>query len=156
MNARFGVAIAVVVLAVGLLVMTAVRQTAKPVVTVHELAAEKTARSNVRLGARVADAPITVENGTVRFAVRDIEAGAPVGSEIEIAYLGALPDTLRSGRDVILEGDFDPAAHRFSARVLQTQCPSKYVPPTDTGARTSSDGRKDSTTGYGGAAEGVR
>ena len=133
MNARFGVAVGVVVIAVGALMMTAVQQTAKPVVTVHELIAERVARTNVRLGARVADAPISVEKGTVLFSVRDIIAQENPESQIGIAYQGALPDTLRSGRDVILEGDFDPAARRFLARVLQTQCPSKYVPPTDAG-----------------------
>lgn len=122
-----------VVIAVGALVSTAVQQTAKPVVTVQELIGEKAARTNVRLGARVADAPIAVEKGTVRFSVRDIVAEETAESQIQIAYQGALPDTLRSGRDVILEGDFDPGAHRFTARVLQTQCPSKYVPPSDVG-----------------------
>ena len=130
MNARFAVAVGVVSIAVGMLVYTAVRQTAKPVVTVHELVNEHRTRSNVRLGARVAERPISVEQGTVLFSVHDISKDLPAEKLISIAYVGALPDTLRSGRDVILEGDFDPSIQRFSARVLQTQCPSKYVPPS--------------------------
>ncbi|MFN8388846.1 MAG: cytochrome c maturation protein CcmE [Bdellovibrionota bacterium] len=125
---RFGIAILVVCLTVGLLIYSAVTATAKSVVTVHELMAAGDAKSNIRLGARVADAPIDYDQDTVRklhFVVRDIPE--PHTEELPVVYAGTMPDMLKAGRDVILEGNFD--GHQFIAKNLVTQCPSKYAPP---------------------------
>lgn len=141
MKNRFVVAVVIVVGVLGLLIYSAVNATAKSVVTVHELL-EKGAVGSVRLGARVAEGEITQRSEPTRqvsFYVRDIS-----GTEdrrIKVSYDGFLPDTLKVGRDVILEGTY--SSGEFVAKNLVTQCPSKYVPPTP-GASS-----KNSSAAYG-------
>lgn len=128
MNRRFGFALALVALTVAGLIYSAVTATAKSVVTVAELRALGGQRSDIRLGARVAMGEIrqTPEpTRSVQFSVRDIKA--PEEEKIPVVYEGFMPDTLKVGRDVILEGSFDGTT--FQAKNLVTQCPSKYVPP---------------------------
>ena len=128
MHRRFAIAIVLVILTVGLLIYSAVNATAKAVVTVAELRESGGPRSNIRLGARVADAPIAYGNEAqplLHFVVRDI---TPNGVEpLPAVYDRAMPDNLKAGRDVILEGSFDGTT--FVIKDLVTQCPSKYVPP---------------------------
>ena len=154
MGRRVIVALLVVLSTVSYLVYSAIGITAKRVVTVAELS-QGAERKNVRLGARVADREIeqlVVDIGTeksqgetrgIRFYVRDIVDAKDI---IAIEYHQVMPESLRIGRDVIVEGDFIPkhAAHggdtggdisgeikgTFTANSLVTQCPSKYVPPT--------------------------
>ena len=128
MNRRFILAIVVVVSALSALIYSAVTDTAKSVVTVEELRAESSHRENIRLGARVATGDIlqlTEPERTVKFNVRDITSKDE--TSIPVVYHGVMPDTLKVGRDVILEGNFD--GKEFLAKNLVTQCPSKYVPP---------------------------
>ena len=47
-----------------------------------------------------------------------------------------MPDTLRPGRDVIMEGSYSPN-EGFLATSLSTQCPSKYQPPDPTNNEAS-------------------
>ncbi len=133
MNRRFLAAILVVSAAISLLIYSAVTATAKSVVTVSELRASGDSRDNIRLGARVAVGEVgqtSEPERTVTFSVRDIHAREE--ENIPVVYHGVMPDTLKVGRDVILEGNYDGA--RFTAKNLVTQCPSKYVPP-DPGAK---------------------
>lgn len=130
MNARFTIAILVVVAALLVLVSSAVKESSKPVVTVDELVQSRTPRSHLRLGARVADSEIRYETQPafkLFFTVADI---AKIGETLPVVYAGIRPDTFQPGRDVILEGDFDGSS--FQAKVLLTQCPSKYKPPVPT------------------------
>lgn len=127
MNRRIVLGIALVVVAVALLVGSAVTSTAKSVVTVSELISNGTHQHNIRLGARVADVPIDYHSQPeflLRFAVHDISTNLP---QLNVVYRGIMPDTLKVGRDVILEGDF--SGSEFVASSLLTQCPSKYEPP---------------------------
>ena len=128
MNKRFLTAIVIVFVTVGVLVYSASKATAKSVVTVDELISANAARPRVQLGARVsADRQIEYETEpkrVVKFSVIDI---VKQGELIDVVYEGSMPDTLRGGRDVILQGDYDGT--RFIAKSLQTQCPSKYKPP---------------------------
>jgi cytochrome c-type biogenesis protein CcmE len=127
MNKKFVAAVCVVVVTVVLLMIAAVTDTAKAVTTVESLVASAEANRNLRLGARVADKPIsniTDPTFQVHFFVHGKDAPE---HDLPIVYHGVMPETLRAGRDVILEGDFD--GERFVARSLLTQCPSKYEPP---------------------------
>lgn len=132
MNKRFIGVIAVVALSLGALITVAVESSAKQVLTVAELVSEAKPRSRVRLGARVTEAEIqyqTAPSFLLQFVVHDI----PTGEEtVPVRYKGVMPDTLKAGRDVILEGEFDGAT--FLADSLLTQCPSKYEPPLPGGA----------------------
>ena len=102
MKSKLGVAVAVVAVVLGLLIYSAVNQTAKAVVTVEELLGSGNVRNHIRLGARVGQQPIeyiTQPERKVSFSVHDISKG---GTEIPVVYFGALPDTLKTGMDVIL------------------------------------------------------
>lgn len=129
MRNKFLVAVIVVTLGLTALVYGAAKESKKPVVTIETLTKEGRPRKNVRVGARVADLPFdykTTPTLELNFKVRD--PGDQAGEHlVGVTYNGPLPETLKSGRDVILEGNFD--GDRFLALVLQTQCPSKYEPP---------------------------
>jgi cytochrome c-type biogenesis protein CcmE len=132
MNSKFIAAIVVVVAVLSVLIYSASTATAKAVVTVEELLEEGNGRARVRLGARVADQDIEYRSEPERqvsFLVKDIQGK---GSTVPVVYYGAMPDTLKTGRDVILEGDYD--GQRFVAKSLMTQCPSKYEPPLPDGS----------------------
>lgn len=128
LNRRFVFAILIVCTALLLLVYTAVVDTAKAVATVGELTKQGVIQNNIRLGARVTEDKIdyqTTPQFLVRFAVRDITDNS--SKRIRVVYYGSMPDNLKEGRDVIMEGDF--SRDEFVAKNLMTQCPSKYKPP---------------------------
>lgn len=143
-NWRFYLALTVVAAAIVVLIVSAVKSSAKAVVTVDELLKDAKARENIRVGARVSEGKIENTGGerpVVRFFVGDIKKGedalpgapaaqaaVPPPPRLLVVYEGLMPDTLKSGRDVILEGRFDGT--QFAAKNLLTQCPSKYKPPT--------------------------
>lgn len=149
-SARFLLPVMIVTVALGVLIYSASRSGAKAVVTVEELVVEGTVRKNVRLGAKVADSEIVSSaepRFSLRFAVTGIGAknggdslsaaattgtSVPSSAVIPVVYYGVRPDTFQVGRDVILEGDFD--GRSFEAKMLMTQCPSKYEPPKPPGA----------------------
>ncbi len=127
MNSKFFIAVVVVSVSLIVLIYTAVAKTSQAVVTVEELVSEGVSRQNVRLGARVADSEIkyqTEPSFMLQFLVRDIHQES---RRIPVVYKGVMPDTLKTGRDVILDGNFD--GQQFVASSLLTQCPSKYEPP---------------------------
>ena len=131
MNTRFFVLIFLVVLSLGYLIYAAVNNTAKAVVTVEQLLQKNEPAKNIRLGARVSDDQIdyqTTPEFLLRFHVHDIVSQ---GGHIPVLYHNMKPDTLKAGRDVILEGDYDGT--EFVAKQLVTQCPSKYEVPTPSG-----------------------
>ena len=118
---------------VGALIAAAASSSALPVVTVDQLVqnpASGAGRSALRIGARVADVPIDYQTSPtpprfrLAFTVSDIAVPA---SQMKVVYYGIMPDTLKAGRDVILEGSFDGST--FAASDIKTQCPSKYEPP---------------------------
>ena len=127
------------------LIAAAVSQSALPVMTVDQLvhppsAGQPTNAKAIRLGARVADEPIDYKTSDeaprfrLAFTVRDIVLPE---SKMPVVYYGIMPDTLKNGRDVILEGSFDGST--FAATDIKTQCPSKYEPPVpgaSSGARS--------------------
>ena len=45
---------------------------------------------------------------------------------VHVVYAGAVPDTIKSGIEVILEGCFDQKTEAFVATSMMTKCPSKY------------------------------
>ncbi len=130
-------------LIVGYLVQQAIGESSNKVVTVSELASETKPRNKVRLGARLTEGDISITTSPrreVKFLVRDVDSKNEKTNasnddheniNIPVTYLGIMPDTLKPGRDVIMEGSFDPN-NGFLATQLNTQCPSKYEPPDPT------------------------
>jgi cytochrome c-type biogenesis protein CcmE len=45
---------------------------------------------------------------------------------LRVKYSGVLPDNLKPGTEVIVEGSMGENGNIFSAHTLLTQCPSKY------------------------------
>ncbi len=45
---------------------------------------------------------------------------------LRVRYSGALPDKVKPGTEVIVEGSMGESGNVFSAHTLLTQCPSKY------------------------------
>lgn len=127
MNIKFVVAVGIVVTTVVALVIAAVSDTAKAVTTVESLVRSKRDGTNLRLGARVAEGEVK-STAEPSFQVRFLVHGKELPDiKLPVIFHGVMPDTLRPGRDVIVEGDFD--GEQFVAYSLLTQCPSKYEPP---------------------------
>ena len=138
MHKKFVIAVCVIVLALGALITSATTSTAKSVVTVTELVSTKAQHKDIRLGARLTADEIDYQvepELKLQFRVHDIiseddtyeKKSAVAQASIPVLFEGIMPDTLKPGRDVILEGTYD--GERFHATSLLTQCPSKYEPP---------------------------
>ncbi len=144
MNYKLFAAVFIVAGVLGALIWSASSSTAKRVVTVAEILERGILVDAVQLGARVVEDSkiefITQPENTVRFQVTDISDPGP---SIRVVYQGMMPDTLKPGRDVILQGTYDGAD--FKANSLLTQCPSKYTPPKP-GAANPGEGQSE--TGY--------
>jgi cytochrome c-type biogenesis protein CcmE len=137
MSWRFPAAILVTVLAVGAIIFSALSETSRHVVTVHELLEAGGNRERIQLGARVAEGEPEYKTSPellLRFDVHDIPSG---GQSIPVVYRNIKPDGFKPGRDVILEGRFADGV--FVAERLLTQCPSKYTPPGEDGANAVSN-----------------
>lgn len=120
--------VGVILLAIGGLAYSSSINTAKSVVTVTSLIAAGEPAQNVRVGARLSTAEVTVRvdpQPITEFVV--VDPANPGSGSIRVRYDHPAPDTLKPGRDVILEGNFD--GQQFVASTLLTQCPSKYEPP---------------------------
>lgn len=131
--------IVVTILVLVFLINSAIEESSRKVLTVKELINEAKSegfisKDRIRLGARVSSSDISVSSvpeRIVSFYIKDIDNNDSSVDKsdgvILVNYNGLMPDTLREGRDVILEGSFNGKV--FLANTLNTQCPSKYEPP---------------------------
>lgn len=76
----------------------------------------------VRLHGKVDAADFAIEKLDARFNLLG------KSKRLNVVYHGVIPDMFQAGRDVVVEGQFDPASHNFKADVLMTKCASKYEP----------------------------
>lgn len=130
MNRIFVSIIIVAATICGLLVFMATQETSQAVMLPSDLAkaGPQTHLTRIRVGGRIADAPIehTLEpTSLLKFSVRDPAGGTDV---IPVSYNGLKPDMFTPGRDVIIDGEY--VGGTLIASKLLTQCPSKYEPPT--------------------------
>ncbi len=122
------------------LIFAATKSNAKAVVTVNELLSEKILNTKVQIGAQVAKGSkiesVSSPKRLVKFYIVDRQKAdensvgkeqSKLPSRVQVVYQGIMPDTLRAGRDVIVQGVYDGKV--FNAYKLLTQCPSKYEPP---------------------------
>ena len=149
-KAKFLTGSAIIVLAVGALIYTAVRETSAYYMTVDEYAVDPGAHAGqpLRLAGRVAPDTVKWDPRTLdlEFLIQPIpprpkagEAEAEGGAEaaavavaavidpaarLPVRYNGILPDMFAADRDVIVEGRVQDGV--FHARTLLTTCPSKY------------------------------
>lgn len=132
---KFFIPLFIAIAVIGSLVFFAVQESSKKVVTVNGLIEEGKTAKRIRVGARVSSPEINVVGGDkkeVTFFVADpTNTENSKNSHVKVIYHGLMPDTLKEGRDVIMEGDFEVSDGMvFHANTLNTQCPSKYKPPT--------------------------
>jgi cytochrome c-type biogenesis protein CcmE len=62
---------------------------------------------------------------SLKFTMQDINDSSVT---IAVSYQGAVPDTFAAGRQVVVEGKYDPSAKVFQATQIITKCSSKYAP----------------------------
>lgn len=121
-----------------LLVFQATRSSASIVLTPAELLerAQSEDIRRVRVGGRVADAPILYEvqpRIQLDFTLQDRELP---DKRLAVRFHGLKPDLFDAGRDVLIDGDY--VSGTLIANQLLTQCPSKYEPPVS-GRRDAGD-----------------
>lgn len=140
-RARFFVGAAIIVVAIGYLIVSAIRTTSEYYLTVNEAIARKAELGDqrVRIAGRVKAGTISWEPATLTLKfemaqIPDAPAGAitPVAasaaSELRVIAAGEpKPDMLAAGRDVIVEGTLGAGGNVIATQVL-TSCPSKYKP----------------------------
>jgi|SRR5690348_1559103 cytochrome c-type biogenesis protein CcmE len=138
---RFMVGAGLIVLAIGYLIATAVRNTSEYYLTVNEVGARQAQLSGqmLRVAGRVKAGAIDWEPATLTLAFTMVQPPNPDGSPVKpvaaaeqaefrvVARGEPKPDMFAAGRDVIVEGRLGRDG-TIEARQVLTACPSKYVP----------------------------
>ena len=129
-KSKFFVGVLLVVGAVGYLMYTGIRETSTYYLTLEEFLLKRAALANE--GVRVAG---RVQTGSVRWDPKDLRLSFVLGpfkenagdqtAGVPVHYQGILPDMFAEGRDVIVEGRYDPGSV-LAAKTIMTSCPSKY------------------------------
>ena len=140
MSSKIYITIIIVLICLAALIFAATKSNAKAVVTVNELLDQKLINTKVQIGAQVAKnskiESISSPKRIVKFEIVDRvkkdekeqdSSSLKLMPKLQVVYEGIMPDTLRAGRDVIVQGVYDGQV--FNAYQLLTQCPSKYEPP---------------------------
>ena len=133
MQTKIYIVISIVVIAISALIFASTANNAKAVVTVAQLIEQKIVGQKVQIGAQVvAGSEIQVISEPVRQVIFWVSDRMVQQPRLKIIYNGVMPDTLRPGRDVIVQGEYITKGEGgafFKAHQLLTQCPSKYQPP---------------------------
>jgi cytochrome c-type biogenesis protein CcmE len=121
---RLTVVSLVVVVAVGYLILTGVKQTGMQYMSVTELARLENPpqAEGFRLDGKVTPGSVLYNQRAPRlqFMMTD-------GKEnITVVYEGLMPDAFADGREVVVEGSYRHAERALYASKLVTKCPSKY------------------------------
>jgi cytochrome c-type biogenesis protein CcmE len=138
---RFVVGAGLIVLAIGYLIATAVRNTSEYYLTVNEVGAREAQLNGqmLRVAGRVKAGTISWNPATLTLGFAIVAPRTPGGSPVKpvsaaepvqfrvIARGEPKPDMFAAGRDVIVEGRL-AADGTIEARQVLTSCPSKYVP----------------------------
>ncbi len=115
------IGVAVVVLALAYLVLTAAQGSTAYYMTVAEVKAQGASAGKVRVAGEI-------RGDTIRWDARNLLLSFDVGDEsgtLSVVYQGPRPDMFRDGATVVLEGRLDGPGP-FKADTLLLKCPSKY------------------------------
>jgi cytochrome c-type biogenesis protein CcmE len=137
---RFAVGAGLIVLAVGYLITTAVRNTAEYYLTVKEVAARESHLKGqmLRVGGRVKPGSVSWDPATLTLAFALVQPPKAGASGIERASVAdppefhviargePKPDMFAAGRDVIVEGRL-ASGGTIQARQVLTKCASHYA-----------------------------
>jgi len=133
LNKLFISLVVVFVVVAGALVFQASQEGTSTVILPSELASSSAnPRSRIRVAGRVAALPVEYKvepSIELKFNIEDPGSGTVKRSgTVPVVYNGIKPDMFATGRDVIIDGDFNGGT--LTANKLLTQCPSKYEPPS--------------------------
>jgi cytochrome c-type biogenesis protein CcmE len=132
---KFGIGIAIILLAVGWEAVSGFQQSKTYYVTVKELTSGKVSHQHVRVGGIIVPGSIHRTGQILTFRLSQEDESIP------ITYVGndALPDDFKGGANAIVEGNY-LADGTFRASQVQAKCASKYkaVPPAPKQASTAS------------------
>lgn len=127
---RFGVAIIVIVCALGYLAWTGVQESKSYYVTIRELQTMDASRysKRLRVAGNVVPGSIRRAGTLVEFSLKENDLTIPV------VYNGteAPPDTFKDDSQALAEGQYGRDGV-FHAKQLQAKCASKYAPKKDGG-----------------------
>jgi cytochrome c-type biogenesis protein CcmE len=140
-RARFLIGAGIIVVAIGYLIVSAIRTTSEYYLTVDEVVARKVelGTQRLRIAGRVKPGTISWEPSTLTLKfgmvqIPDASASAITkvvatdASELRVICAGEpKPDMLAADRDVIVEGTLGAGGLVTATQVL-TSCPSKYKP----------------------------
>ncbi|MBQ7585313.1 MAG: cytochrome c maturation protein CcmE, partial [Desulfovibrionaceae bacterium] len=121
----YGIALLIFVLGVGGLIYSGVVANSVYFLNVQEaLAAPPEKVHQIRLFGTVAskDLNTTPKTPGVDFLLEDRD---DIKITVPVQFRGAVPDTFKSGAEVIVEGSLNQD-RTFIAKTLMTKCPSKY------------------------------
>jgi cytochrome c-type biogenesis protein CcmE len=79
-------------------------------------------KSPVRINGLLVSDSIQQKPGTDQFKFK-LKKNASV---IDVEYSGILPDTMREGKELVVEGTLIPGKDALNATEILTKCPSKY------------------------------
>ncbi len=130
-KARWGFIIAGLAIAAAViyLVVANTGTSAEYYMTIHELqTCSSCAGQSVRVAGFVSQAGVTQLNGgqSVTFSIIDSVTSAT--QKMAVSYQGVVPDTVRAGTQVVVEGHFSSGV--FHATTLLAKCPSKFQAAT--------------------------
>ncbi len=131
---RFGIAIAIIVLALGYLAFTGVQESKSYYVTISELhkMGDDAYSKRLRVAGNVVPGSIQRQGSKVQFQLTE------QGQVVSVSYTGteAPPDTFVDNSQALAEGEMGRDGV-FHAKKLQAKCASKYAPadPNAPGAK---------------------
>jgi cytochrome c-type biogenesis protein CcmE len=140
-RARFFIGAGIIVVAIGYLIVSAIRTTSEYYLTVDEVIARKVelGQQPLRIAGRVKPGTISWEPSTLTLKFEMVQipdasasaitkVAATNASELGVICAGEpKPDMLAADRDVIVEGRLGAGGLVTATQVL-TSCPSKYKP----------------------------
>jgi cytochrome c-type biogenesis protein CcmE len=119
---RLVVALTAALLLAGALAYTSFSASSPAVEPSRLLSGAETGRS-YQLTGKVVNGSIVQRGDATEFRVRDRDGHASV----PVSYVGAVPDTFRAGREVIVQVRKDGAVFAGTKDSLVTKCPSKFT-----------------------------
>ncbi len=145
--AKFGAAVAVVVLALSYLAWTGVQESKSYYVTIKELHAMDASvyTKHLRVGGNVVPGTIRKIGSNADFLLVEVDPKTNERQEMRVSYKGteARPDTFKDDAQAMVVGEFGKDG-TFHAHEIQAKCASKYAPQQKPGAGTpAADSRKN-------------
>lgn len=111
----------IILVVVGYLIYTGIRDVGVYYFTVSELREKKIYNQGVRVGGKVAPGTVVwdMPNMKLNFELYD------GGEKIKVFYQGIVPDAFKEDNEVLVEGKYSEDS-LFIATSLLAKCPSKY------------------------------